>query len=230
MDRIAVTRPFIWFAVVLAATVIVWLPASTARACHVTDPSCVTGTAGSPEAPANEAKPDDVAGTVGGIVEQMDDAADPVEDVVDSVEETARNAADDVPGDTLPDLLDPDPNVEPPPPDPDGVGDRPSGDDTRGGRNDRRDATGRRVAAIFRIPAGRDALAPGTMDASFARTDERPTPSAGIGRVIEQAARVAFPLLLTLLLAVFVLAQHRIDSRDPRLALSPMGPDDLGFA
>jgi hypothetical protein len=229
MDRIAVRRPFIWFAVVFAATVIVWLPASIARACQVTDPSCVTGTAGGAEAPANEAVPHDVAGTVGGIVEEVDDAADPVEEGGDSVEETARNATDDVIGHTLSDLMDPDPNVDPPP-DPDAETDRPGGDDTRGERNDRRDAAGRRVAAILRISAGRDALARGTIDASFARTEERPIPSAGIGRVIEQAARVAFPLLLTLLLAVFVLAQHRIDSRDPRLALSPMGPDDLGFA
>lgn len=45
------------------------------------------------------------------------------------------------------------------------------------------------------------------------------------------AKRGAFPLVLLLLMAAFVVVQHRIDSRDPKLALAPVHADvDLPFA
>lgn len=52
----------------------------------------------------------------------------------------------------------------------------------------------------------------------------------------EGAKRAAFPMLLLVLMALFVLAQHRLDSRDPKLALAPVHAepdlpfDDLGVA
>ena len=40
---------------------------------------------------------------------------------------------------------------------------------------------------------------------------------------------VAFPLALALIVGAFLLAQNRLDRRDPRLALAPVGPDVLDF-
>jgi hypothetical protein len=46
----------------------------------------------------------------------------------------------------------------------------------------------------------------------------------------EGAKRAAFPLALLLGIALFLVAQHRMDSRDPKLALAPVEQDvDLPF-
>jgi hypothetical protein len=46
----------------------------------------------------------------------------------------------------------------------------------------------------------------------------------------EGAKRAAFPLLLLLLMAAFMIGQHRLDSRDPKLALAPVHAEpDLPF-
>jgi hypothetical protein len=46
----------------------------------------------------------------------------------------------------------------------------------------------------------------------------------------EAAQRAAFPLLLLLLIAGFLIAQHRIDRKDPKLALAPVHRElDLAF-
>ena len=43
------------------------------------------------------------------------------------------------------------------------------------------------------------------------------------------AKALAFPLVLALVVGGFLLAQNRMDRRDPRLALAPVRPDDLRF-
>jgi hypothetical protein len=51
------------------------------------------------------------------------------------------------------------------------------------------------------------------------------------GRVaVVLAQGSAFPFLLVLLVILFLLVQHEIDRRDPKLALAPVHPDrDRGF-
>jgi hypothetical protein len=42
-------------------------------------------------------------------------------------------------------------------------------------------------------------------------------------------AGFAFPVALVLIVGAFLLVQDRLDRRDPRLALAPVGPDVLDF-
>jgi hypothetical protein len=52
---------------------------------------------------------------------------------------------------------------------------------------------------------------------------------AGPSALAEAARTLAFPLALTILIVLFLLAQHRIDRRTPKLALAPVEPDVVGF-
>jgi hypothetical protein len=52
---------------------------------------------------------------------------------------------------------------------------------------------------------------------------------AGPSALAEVARTLAFPLALTVLIALFLLAQHRVDRRAPKLALAPVEPDVVGF-
>jgi hypothetical protein len=58
-----------------------------------------------------------------------------------------------------------------------------------------------------------------------------PTPPAEPGGLsLDDVAKgLTFPLVLALIVGAFLLAQDRIDRRDPRLALAPLGPDVLPF-
>ena len=58
-----------------------------------------------------------------------------------------------------------------------------------------------------------------------------PTPPAErSGLSLEDVVKgLTFPLALALIVGAFLLAQNRIDRRDPRLALAPLGPDILPF-
>ena len=58
-----------------------------------------------------------------------------------------------------------------------------------------------------------------------------PTPPAEPdGLSLEDVVKgLTFPLALALIVGAFLLAQDRIDRRDPRLALAPLGPDTLPF-
>jgi hypothetical protein len=67
-----------------------------------------------------------------------------------------------------------------------------------------------------------------------ARDDERgPVARAldALGRAaVDVGTRAAFPILLLLVIALFLAAQHRIDQRDPKLALAPVQREvDLPF-
>jgi uncharacterized membrane protein YtjA (UPF0391 family) len=50
------------------------------------------------------------------------------------------------------------------------------------------------------------------------------------GAVAEAAGQVVFPLALALLVVAFLMAQNRLDRRDPKLAEAPIAPDILRFA
>jgi hypothetical protein len=52
---------------------------------------------------------------------------------------------------------------------------------------------------------------------------------AGPSALAEAARTLAFPLALAILIALFLLAQHRVDRRAPKLALAPVEPDLVGF-
>jgi hypothetical protein len=52
---------------------------------------------------------------------------------------------------------------------------------------------------------------------------------AGPSALAEAARTLAFPFALAILIALFLLAQHRVDRRAPKLALAPVEPDLVGF-
>lgn len=238
MNRIRVHGRLVRCVTALAASLVVWVPAASARGCSLTDPTCVpqtvTETVTDPtSAPASETGSDlieDVTTVVDTVVADVEETIEPAEEIV-------RETLDDASGGVLPDVSGPVPGIAPAPDPVGNDGDGPrhdgqvSGDRERGGNGQRGgNGRGRGFAASLGALAGPDMSVAQIADAPLVRADEPIAPAAGIGQVIEQAARVAFPLLLTLLLALYVVVQHRIDSRDLKLMLSPMGPDDLGFS
>ena len=56
-----------------------------------------------------------------------------------------------------------------------------------------------------------------------------PTERAGVSLQDLVTAGFAFPVALVLIVGAFLLVQDRLDRRDPRLALAPVGPDVLDF-
>jgi hypothetical protein len=112
----------------------------------------------------------------------------------------------------------------------DAAGATPKGDRDRRSRDS--GEAGRRAEPA---PGGeRDARgAPGSKDDGSGRgmADALRRAVAAVAAVAaEGAKRAAFPVLLLLLMAAFLLAQHRLDSRDPKLALAPVHAEpDLPF-
>lgn len=117
----------------------------------------------------------------------------------------------------------------------------PGGDGTRGGTGGgSRDAGGARGGQPGSTPGGAHGPdgapvgagpAPGGGPAS---AEHRGAVRRFLDSVAKVAAdvskRVAFPLLLLLLIALFLIIQHRIDKRDPKLALAPVHREhDLPF-
>jgi hypothetical protein len=203
------------------------IAAAPARAaCAPTDLACATGTATGT-----------VTGTVAGVTEPVTEVTDPVTEtiggVVDDVNDTVRPIVDEVPQ-----LPDPPVNVtDPPTPDESNApGARtgsadPSGGDSGQGRSDL--VSGSLVEPTVPVQAlVRDAFVSGL--------DPGPGPDARIGSsppaertgVSLQdlvTAGFAFPFALVLIVGAFLLVQDRLDRRDPRLALAPVGPDVLDF-
>jgi hypothetical protein len=52
---------------------------------------------------------------------------------------------------------------------------------------------------------------------------------AGPSALAEAARTLAFPLALAVMIVLFLVAQHRIDRRTPKLAFAPVEPDVVGF-
>jgi hypothetical protein len=186
----------------------------TARAdggCPLTDPSCVVGTA--------DQASQDVQGTVG--------------DTVVAGKDQAQQAAGEVQGTvnkTLNDLLGPSGGG------PGGGGDGGgggggggSGGGGGGSKDGRRTGDSRirgagpGIARTIGIPAG----SPGEATTQHATTD---LPGGIVRALGETAVRVAIPLLLLLgLIVTFTAVQDRLDRRDPKLKLAPLGPDIVRF-
>ena len=150
---------------------------------------------------------DPVVGTVGGLADNVVDET--VGPIIDEVEET-------VPG----------PFVEiNEPPAPGAPSDDPATEPVDVGRSS---FVGRTVP----VPAL--AGSPFLPNLELSSADEArigPTPPAEqSGLSLEDVVKgLTFPLALALIVGAFLLAQDRIDRRDPRLALAPLGPDILPF-
>jgi hypothetical protein len=160
---------------------------------------------------------DPVVGTVGGLVDNVDEAVDPI---IDDVEETVGPIIDEVgapvPGSSVEIIEPPSPGVPPvnPPTERVDVG------------------LSSFVGRTVPVPAL--AGSPFVPNLELSSADEArigPTPPAErSGLSLEDVVKgLTFPLALALIVGAFLLAQDRIDRRDPRLALAPLGPDILPF-
>jgi hypothetical protein len=207
--------------VVLAVGAFFMVMAPAARAdCLVTGPPCVIETVEEVVDPATEVTDpvleevtevtDPAVGTVGGLVENV-------------VEETVGPIIDEVgapvPGPSVEVTENSSPGV--PPVDPD----------------DRRVDVERSTFVEPTIPA--PALVGSPFVPNMPNLELSPTAEARIGPTppaersglsLEDVVKgLTFPLALALIVGAFLLAQDRIDRRDPRLALAPLGPDILPF-
>lgn len=224
------------FLLMLGSCLLLAAPPAKADHCSALDVGCVT---------------EPVAGTVEEVVDEVTDAADPivdtvtetvdevvgtVEETVDPIVDTVEETVDEVVGtveDIVEDTIDPIGGVEPVEP----VA-------PTEGVPDRREGSGGTRAELDEpadVPAVRRTDAPvglGSFDVTLTSAPQL-EPTAGIGlrgfrdgtgsafaNVIQG---LAFPAILALVVAIFLAVQNRIDRRDPKLALAPVGPDVLAF-
>ncbi len=208
--------------------------AAPAQACPLTNPNCVVDKV---EETANDTV-HDLDETVDRTVEQVNDTTEEVRETVDQVEETVDDtlnppseASDPPPPPTVPEDPGPeDPTPEDPPPGP-----KVKGQGIERGRERERDRDGRereadRDAAAGPAPAEPpDNLPPQTLTPAAA---EEPNAHArqSVGEsAIEAVKDFAFPLILSVLVGIYVLVQHRVDRRDPKFVLAPVEHEFLSF-
>jgi len=197
--------------------------AAPARGCPLTDPGCVIETVDDVVEPVTDP-----------VVDQVDQVVDPVTEVTDPVVGTIGGVINGVE-----DTVDPIVDVTEPPaqghsdvgPDP-GTGPGAPPDDSGNGRAD----VG--SGSVVERPIPPPALVGGAFIPSLESvrpiSDVRigaspPTERSGVSFENVVKGLVAFPLALALIVGAFLLAQNRLDRRDPRLALAPVGPDVLDF-
>jgi hypothetical protein len=200
--------------------------AAPARGCPLTDPGCVIQTVDDVVEPVPEVTDpvvdqvvgqvvdpvtevtDPVVGTIGGVINGVEDTVDPI---VDVTEPPAQGHSD----------VGSDPRTGPGAP-----------PDSGNGRSD----VG--SGSFVERPIPPPALVGGefipSLDSVRPISDVRigaspPTERSGVGFENVVKGLVAFPLALALIVGAFLLAQNRLDRRDPRLALAPVGPDVLDF-
>jgi len=197
--------------------------AAPARGCPLTDPGCVIETVDDVVEPVTEVTDpvvdqvvhpgtevtDPVVGTIGGVINGAEDTVGPI---VDVTEPPAQGHSD----------VGPDPRTGPGAP----PGD--SGD----GRSDV--GSGSFVGRPIPPPALVGGAFIPSLESVRPISDVRigaspPTERSGVSFQNVVKGLVAFPLVLALIVGAFLLAQNRLDRRDPRLALAPVGPDVLDF-
>ena len=200
--------------------------AAPARGCPLTDPGCVIETVDDVVEPVTEVTdpvvdqvdqvvdpvtevPDPVVGTIGGVINGVEDTVDPI---VDVTEPPAQGHSD----------VGPDPGTGPGAP-PGDSGDGRS-DVGSGGFVERPIPPPALVGGAF-IPS-LESIRP-ISDVRIGASP--PTERSGVSFENVVKGLVAFPLALALIVGAFLLAQNRLDRRDPRLALAPVGPDVLDF-
>ena len=199
--------------------------AAPARAaCAPTDLACTTATVTQVTEPVTQ--------VTDPVTEVTDPVTDPVGGVVDEVKNTVHPIVDQVPP-----LPDPPVNVpEPPTPGESNTpGARTESADTSGdsgnGRSD--PVSGSIVEPTVPVQAlVRDAFVSGLDPGPGSDVRIGPSPPterAGVSLQDLVTAGFAFPVALVLIVGAFLLVQDRLDRRDPRLALAPVGPDVLEF-
>jgi hypothetical protein len=196
--------------------------ATPARAaCAPTDLACTTTTATEVTDPVTQ--------VTDPVTEVTDPVTDPVGGVVDEVKNTVHPIVDEVT--PLPDP----PVNEPPTPGESSPGARMESADTSGdsgnGRSD--PVSGSIVEPTVPVQAlVRDAFVSGLDPGPGSDVRIGPSPPterAGVSLQDLVTAGFAFPVALVLIVGAFLLVQDRLDRRDPRLALAPVGPDVLEF-
>jgi hypothetical protein len=219
--------------------------ATPAAACDVLDPTCVdetveetvdspTGTvddaAGSPDQIIDET----VEETTEPVDETVEETTETVESVIGQADETVDKTVgpgigpvDDGIGDPSVPGVDPDPV---PPPTVDGPSEVGGGGGASGGNGS--DAGDQPAGTSNGGVAGPFVLDPFTLGGAPA-VESTPAPRGFLdvlaGPAGEIARRIAFPLALALLVFLFLVFQHRLDGRDPKLALATTSPDVLRF-
>jgi len=203
--------------VVLAVGASFMVMAPAARAdCTLAAPSCVIDSVEEIVDPPTEITDpvqeevtevtDPVVGTVGGLVDNVDETVGPIIDEVGAP----------VPGPSV-EIIEPaSPGVSPVDPPTERVD------------------VGRSSFVGRTVPVPALAGSPFLPNLELSSADEArigPTPPAErSGLSLEDVVKgLTFPLALALIVGAFLLAQDRIDRRDPRLALAPLGPDILPF-
>jgi hypothetical protein len=198
--------------------------AAPARAaCAPTDLACTTATVTQVTEPVTQ--------VTDPVTEVTDPVTEPVGGVVDEVKNTVGSIVDEVP--TLPA---PPVNEPPAPAESNSPGARTESADTSGdsgnGRSD--PVSGSLVEPTVPVQAlVRDAFVSGLDPGPGSDVRIGPSPPterAGVSLQDLVTAGFAFPVALVLIVGAFLLVQDRLDRRDPRLALAPVGPDVLDFA
>jgi hypothetical protein len=225
---------------VFVGAFVVLLIAPAAFADVATDPvGSVTGTAGSAGSTATAAASDPTSAAqdpittvtnvandaVGTATQVVNDPIHEVQKVADTAVTTVKDAASDPVG-TVTKVLDH--TVSSPATD---TAHRPSARDagpsaataqtSRSGRP--ATSTGaHRAATAHKSSSHAPGIAP-THAKPAVSTVSSPTVGSRLGRAaVEAAKKLAFPLLLTVLVIAFLIAQSKVDSKDPKLALAPV--------
>jgi hypothetical protein len=200
--------------------------AAPARGCPLTDPGCVIETVDDVVEPVTE--------VTDPVVDQVDQVVNPVTEVTDPVDGTIGGVINGVE-----DTVDPIVDVTDPP----AQGHSDVGSDPRTGPGAPPDDSGNGRSDVgsggfVERPIPPPALVGGefipSLDSVRPISDVRigaspPTERSGVSFENVVKGLVAFPLALALIVGAFLLAQNRLDRRDPRLALAPVGPDVLNF-
>ena len=200
--------------------------AAPARGCPLTDPGCVIETVDDVVEPVTE--------VTDPVVDQVDQVVDPVTEVTDPVVGTIGGVINGV-EDTVDPIVD---VTEPPAQGHSDVGSDPRTgpgappDDSGNGRSDV--GSGSFVERPIPPPALVGGAFIPSLESVRPISDVRigaspPTERSGVSFENVVKGLVAFPLALALIVGAFLLAQNRLDRRDPRLALAPVGPDVLDF-
>ena len=204
--------------------------AAPARGCPLTDPGCVIETVDDVVEPVTEVT-DPVVDQVDQVVDQV---VDPVTEVTDPVVGTIGGVINGV-EDTVGPIVD---VTEPPAQGHSDVGSDPRTGpgappgDSGNGRSDV--GSGSFVERPIPPPALVGGAFIPSLESVRPISDVRigaspPTERSGVSFENVVKGLVAFPLALALIVGAFLLAQNRLDRRDPRLALAPVGPDVLDF-
>jgi len=200
-------------AIVVAAPLLLSMPIALAD-CPVTDPECLTSTAGQVAGTVIASPTPDPGGTVDQAVQQAKDAAGgAVKQVTDTVDGLLGGGSGGDPG-----------------------GDPGGGPGGNGGHGSRTPGPlgGRHSGGSILKTGPGGTSAPG-IDASSRPASARVSGGdRGLlgrlgGAAAEAAKQLTFPVLLALIVFLFLLMQNEMDRQDPKLALAPIKPDVMRF-